>query len=420
MFLQKARGEWFNATSNLTAFCTVKTEKHADVKKFRQELVRLISLLFCSAVSEVASMQNPDFDIIDVSMFDHDSLKFLHTQNERSEIVMQWIQRLVVDNLRSGVIDIAPPIVSRVFQEFSLGIVNIASAKKITIIPFPFPYAQLMQFLLTFQALVVPLMAGYSLHAWWVAGSQTFVMILLSWSIHFIAMEIEMPFGDDENDLPLLEMVTNMNESLAKLLHEKVQERPFFDSVRIPPATQDAPCGLEIVPYTRTHPDSLSLSPSAFRKEHAQQHSEGTGKTVLSVLEGHAPSLAPLKQAPAPPEVVGSSSPRIVTNMISPRPNSALKLPADDAVKRLASLSGQIDGQLLQLGQRIEEHLQQIGTDIKTVSMCAVRHTERNDRIDKAGTIGRPIVSAHDSTHLWFCSEQQAADLANLEDDRCN
>lgn len=40
-----------------------------------------------------------------------------------------------MEGSRSGVVDIAPPILSRVFQEFSIGIVHCIDARKIALVP---------------------------------------------------------------------------------------------------------------------------------------------------------------------------------------------------------------------------------------------------------------------------------------------
>jgi hypothetical protein len=302
--------------------------------------------------------------------------------------------------------------VSRVFQEFSLGIVNIASAKKIVIIPFPFPYAQLMQFLLSLQALVVPLMAGYSLHAWWVAGCQTFILILLSWSIHFIAMEIEMPFGDDDNDLPLMELVSNMNESLTTLLHERVQERPSYKQA-IPP-TGEASVGLNIVKFRF---DASDLSPKKFlddppRLDDLLQPPEKAGEVVLPpISESQSPPpIALVKQAPTPAEVHAAQNIAVTTPKRAPG--------TDDAVRQLTALSGQIDGQISQLGQRIEALLHEIVSDVKQLHICAARYLERQDRLEKAAALGRPV-SSRDSSNLWFCQDAKAHEIAS-EADPCS
>eukprot|EP00971_Amphidinium_carterae_P142994 2832940-Amphidinium_carterae.1 len=48
--LQQVRGQWFNATSSLFAFCTVKPELQEVVSKFRLLQVRLTSLLYCAGL----------------------------------------------------------------------------------------------------------------------------------------------------------------------------------------------------------------------------------------------------------------------------------------------------------------------------------------------------------------------------------
>merc|ERR1711972_670921 len=48
------------------------------------------------------------------------------------------------------------------------------------------------------------------------------------WGVNYIAAEIESPFGDDPNDLPLQALQKDMNKSLWVLLHPKTQEVPSF------------------------------------------------------------------------------------------------------------------------------------------------------------------------------------------------
>merc|ERR1740121_919021 len=51
--LQTARGEWFCAYSNLIAFCTRAPDLQSEVDCFQHLLVRLISLLYGSALQQV-------------------------------------------------------------------------------------------------------------------------------------------------------------------------------------------------------------------------------------------------------------------------------------------------------------------------------------------------------------------------------
>merc|ERR1712137_10408 len=53
-----------------------------------------------------------------------------------------------------------------------------------------------------------------------------FVSTLCLWSMTYVAQELEQPYGDDPNDLPLYAMQTSLNDSLVTLLHHEVQQPP--------------------------------------------------------------------------------------------------------------------------------------------------------------------------------------------------
>merc|ERR1719210_2655398 len=61
--MQQLRGEWFNATSCLMAFCNTSPEKRKDVRQFQHHLVRLISLLYASALTRVCTMSDKRFPL---------------------------------------------------------------------------------------------------------------------------------------------------------------------------------------------------------------------------------------------------------------------------------------------------------------------------------------------------------------------
>ena len=49
------------------------------------------------------------------------------------------------------------------------------------------------------------------------------------WSINLIAIELEMPFGDDPNDLPLLDLQRDYNLSIISLMDERATMQPHFE-----------------------------------------------------------------------------------------------------------------------------------------------------------------------------------------------
>merc|ERR1712187_6764 len=60
------------------------------------------------------------------------------------------------------------------------------------------------------------------------AGILSFMGIFTLWSINYVAHEIERPYGDGHNDLPLVEMQLNFNVSLMSLLEKEAMQPPMF------------------------------------------------------------------------------------------------------------------------------------------------------------------------------------------------
>merc|ERR1719422_2410020 len=57
-------------------------------------------------------------------------------------------------------------------------------------------------------------------------ASVTFVSVFCFWSINFIAVEIEHPFGDDYHDLPVRKTLENSNAVLQMILGRSAQHIP--------------------------------------------------------------------------------------------------------------------------------------------------------------------------------------------------
>eukprot|EP00927_Polykrikos_kofoidii_P072630 TRINITY_DN6872_c0_g1_i2.p1 TRINITY_DN6872_c0_g1~~TRINITY_DN6872_c0_g1_i2.p1 ORF type:complete len:646 (+),score=98.01 TRINITY_DN6872_c0_g1_i2:184-2121(+) len=231
--LHQVRGVWFNATSNLFAFCNAKDDFQARVDLFQHKLIRMMSMLYCAALQQVAVMADDNFEIIGIEGFDAESLAYLCEATDRCEVLMQWVQRTIVVNMEADIVKIAPPIVSRVFQELSTGVVNIQNARTITDLPFPFPYAQMLTAMLILHWTITPFLAAFTVpHDQKYMGTLiVFITLFSLWCLNYTAAELEMPFGDDANDLPMQKLMQNFNDSLITLLHPLVQQPPGFENV---------------------------------------------------------------------------------------------------------------------------------------------------------------------------------------------
>lgn len=229
------RAEWFDACAALVSFCQHSSVDKDIIEDFKQTLIRLFSMLHAAALAELEE-KNPDtsdpvcaafeFDLIDAEAIDETSLKAIKESDAKVELIFAWIQLLIVENINTGVLSIAPPILSRAFQEIANGMVAFHDAIKIAYIPFPFPYAQTCDCLLVLHWLVIPLVTTqWVTYPHW-AAIFVFIQVFILWSLNFIAVEIENPFGRDMNDIDANHMQEEMNKHLILLLKS--------DTLRIP------------------------------------------------------------------------------------------------------------------------------------------------------------------------------------------
>lgn len=230
--LQQLRGDWFNAVSNLMAFCNADPEKFDDVRVFQHVTVRLFSLLYGNALRQVATMEDKRLEFLDLSGFDPDSLQHLHVSHDGCELVLQWIQRLIVEKNADDTIKIAPPILARVYNQLGAGIVKLNNARKIKEFPIPFPLAQMVTVLLLFHWVTTSVLCALALQNPVSAGLAAFVVISAYWGANYMAVELEDPYGDDANDLPLQEMQRDMNSSLRALIHPKALTVPRYNFIQ--------------------------------------------------------------------------------------------------------------------------------------------------------------------------------------------
>jgi predicted membrane chloride channel (bestrophin family) len=98
------------------------------------------------------------------------------------------MQERIVCHCRDSGLDVEPPIVSRLYQELSEGMHAFNQAKKISTIPFPFPYAQTVTFMLFAFTVTLPVLMVAMVSSPFMAGLLSGVTI---WS--YLALN-EVPY----------------------------------------------------------------------------------------------------------------------------------------------------------------------------------------------------------------------------------
>lgn len=232
--LHQMRGEWFDAASCLVSFsrdAKLNKDKKFEVMEFRHTLVRLMSLMHGSALDEISDNGEDKYEVLDIHGIDVETLLFLKAcateyHFNRVEALQHMIQVLVTHNHHSGVLTIPPPILSRVYQTLSRGLVNLLNAKKIKDTMFPFPFAQIIRILLIWQTIFTPVLMSQIVANKVCAALLSFLPIFGMFSLNCVSIELEMPFGSDTNDLPLHHFQEEMNQTLLMLVHDMADHLP--------------------------------------------------------------------------------------------------------------------------------------------------------------------------------------------------
>lgn len=234
--LKAMQAEWYAAASNLIAFCRHSKQSSSEILRFHHILLRLMSLLHAVALAELEGQDEDKepvafrLELIDARGIDAESLDSLREVECLVELIVQWVQSLTVMHINTGVLTIPPPILARVFHNLSNGLGSFHQAKKLTDVPYPFPFMQATEWLLVLHWLVTPIvMTNFTDRAVW-AGVFSFLAVFILWTLNTIATELENPFGEDANDLHTEEMQNEMNKRYLTLLWPQANRIPTLSS----------------------------------------------------------------------------------------------------------------------------------------------------------------------------------------------
>lgn len=226
--MQQLRAAWFNSMSSLFAFTTKDPTKQAEVEQFQHCMVRLMSLLFSKALEQLMSAERCNLEVIDPDGLSREHQDYINKKVFQMEIALGWMQRTIIEKHWEKILDVPPPILTRALQDLGTGFAHALNAKKLSDTPFPFPYAQMLTYMLLISWLVTPWVMAMSMEQWWEAAIISAITNPSLWAIYYIAVEIEAPFGHDSNDLPLQELQIDMNLMLCDLLDKCASTPPVY------------------------------------------------------------------------------------------------------------------------------------------------------------------------------------------------
>eukprot|EP00930_Biecheleria_cincta_P044753 TRINITY_DN3081_c0_g1_i1.p1 TRINITY_DN3081_c0_g1~~TRINITY_DN3081_c0_g1_i1.p1 ORF type:complete len:431 (-),score=48.15 TRINITY_DN3081_c0_g1_i1:246-1538(-) len=138
---------------------------------------------------------------------------------DRVNIIFEWLMEEFNDV--ADISKIPPPIASRCYQELSSGMLAYNRALKMADIPFPFPFSQLVEFLIRIFTCVVPFYVSLFTVGLTMTAFLAFAVTISMWSLSEISRELENPFSESINQIP----VHDMHERFVEMLRTVGQSR---------------------------------------------------------------------------------------------------------------------------------------------------------------------------------------------------
>jgi len=225
---------WGTASATI-AYSNLSKKPREEIDEFQHMVIRLMSLFsgMCLAKlegEEVTDRSINNFGILDCTGIDSSTLDALVNEPASVELVYHYIESLLAQGVQKEYISMPPPIISRIFQQLEKSFATYNSCREVAVIPFPFPFAQATTILLLMHWLMTPLVVASWTKARGMAFTFTFVWVFMLWCLRAISMELENPFGNYANDLPIKEYQMKMNTKLILLLKPSVRKAPKFNN----------------------------------------------------------------------------------------------------------------------------------------------------------------------------------------------
>jgi predicted membrane chloride channel (bestrophin family) len=158
---------------------------------------------------------------------------------DRAYLVMSWIQAHVVARAEDAEgLRVPPPVLSRVYQTLSEGMLGFNQADKLAKTPFPMPYAQMLTVLLLVFNVTLPVMIAGNVNALWLGVVVSAVSVAAYQGLNETARELEDPFKPTHaNDLGLPQLQAMFNSKVraatpgASALIDQIEQMKAVRSV---------------------------------------------------------------------------------------------------------------------------------------------------------------------------------------------
>lgn len=129
-----------------------------------------------------------------------------------------WLQEFFTrEYLNGSTGKVAPPIISRLYQFVSDGNLGYNQARKIAYVPFPFPHAQITSLIVLVAVGFMPVLMLSFISNNIFGFFANLITVMCFTGLHEVARELENPFQNAPNDVPLNHFQAQFNESIMNI-----------------------------------------------------------------------------------------------------------------------------------------------------------------------------------------------------------
>ena len=136
----------------------------------------------------------------------------------KTQLCWNWLSEFIIrEHLAGSTGAVGAPIISRIIQFLGDGMIYYNQARKIMFIPFPFPHAQLSVFFVLVTIFAVPLLMVEYTETPWLGSLLSFFTVTCLAGLHEVSRELENPFRNVPNDIPVCTLQAMFNEGLITM-----------------------------------------------------------------------------------------------------------------------------------------------------------------------------------------------------------
>lgn len=273
------------------------------------------------------------------------------------------------------------------YQEMSNTMLALSSCEKISDVPFPFGYAQMLAVSVYMFAIILPIYVACFTDSLYLGPAMTFVVFESMWCVNEVARELENPFGEDITDISLHDFHSRFMQILREVdvnVFNQIEASSNEQCVAAA-ASASVPAGQESAKFSHTGQNAQKM-----------QSDSGVAEGSLDKEAGAEMSRhVPYSDCDLP-----AVNARI----------AQIGLRLEDTMAQILKELG-ADQHLAQIGARMERNMANIATELGGLSACA-----RSAQLAKVTTTpspkaslrpptSRPLVSPRRPVAKWLSTD---------------